>query len=73
MYVTIAALLRSHVVTNACMFSGPIYSFSCGSTWHAAGLMAIPLTGNALITKCRIDTIELIPELEKDSGCDTGV
>ena len=49
------------------------YSFSCGSTWHAAGLMAIPLGGNTLMTKYRHDTIKLIPELEKDSGCDTGV
>ena len=35
--------------------------------------MGIPLGGSTLATKYRRDTIELIPELEKDSGCDTGV
>ena len=35
--------------------------------------MGIPLGGNTLMTKYRHDTIKLIPELEKDSGCDTGV
>ena len=49
------------------------YSFSCGTTWHAAGLMGIPLGGNTLVTKYRRNTIKLIPELEKDSGCELGV
>ena len=70
--VATADLLHHHLVTHACMHIFSAYSFSCGSTWHAAGLMAIPLTGNTLITKCRFDTIKLIPELEKDSGCETG-
>ena len=70
--LSFSSCLRTCVQTCMCMCVSA-YSFSCGSTWHAAGLMGIPLGGNTLMTKYRHDTIKLIPELEKDSGCDTGV
>lgn len=44
---------------------------TCGTTWHAAGLMA-QLRANRNLTELNKYTIELLPELERETGQATG-